>query len=149
MLYGKDVYGFCLRLARNKDNADDLYQETFLKAIELSNRIDKSKNPKGFLVSIAVGLWKIMSGSVFAVWQLLSPKQVAENLGDKALEEAFSSEDAIQINKSITSGDYTFTLLGITSGKNLTDLKSSVQDINSDRTYAVVSIAKKRWKSNA
>lgn len=58
MLYGKDIYGFCLRLAKNKDNADDLYQETFLKALELSNKIDKSKNLKGFLVSIAVGLWK-------------------------------------------------------------------------------------------
>lgn len=84
----------------------------------------------------------IMSGSVFAAWQLLSPKQVAENFGDKTLAEAFSSENAVQINKAITSGDYTFTLLGITSGKNLSDFKSTVQDINPDRTYAVVSIAK-------
>ena len=57
-MYGKAVYGFCLKLAKNKDNADDLYQETFLKAMELSTRIDKSNNPKGFLISIAVGLWK-------------------------------------------------------------------------------------------
>jgi len=58
MLYGKAVYGFCLKLARNKDNADDLYQETFLKALELGTKIDKSNNPKAFLISIAVGLWK-------------------------------------------------------------------------------------------
>lgn len=58
MLYGKAVYGFCLRLARNRDDADDLYQETFLKALELCTRIDKNNNPKGFLISIAVGLWK-------------------------------------------------------------------------------------------
>ncbi|HHV98617.1 MAG TPA: RNA polymerase sigma factor [Clostridiaceae bacterium] len=58
VMYGKAVYGFCLRLAKNKDIADDLYQETFLKALELSRKIDKSNNPKGFLISIAVGLWK-------------------------------------------------------------------------------------------
>ena len=58
MLYGKAVYGFCLKLARNRDNADDLYQETFLKALELGAKIDKSSNPKAFLISIAVGLWK-------------------------------------------------------------------------------------------
>ncbi|SHI66312.1 RNA polymerase sigma factor [Lutispora thermophila] len=57
-LYGKAVYGFCLRLAKDKHNADDLYQETFLKAMEMCNKIDKSNNPKGFLISVAVGLWK-------------------------------------------------------------------------------------------
>lgn len=58
MLYGKAVYGFCLRLVKDKDNADDLYQETFLKAMEMCNKIDKNNNPKGFLISVAVGLWK-------------------------------------------------------------------------------------------
>lgn len=58
MLYGKAVYGFCLRLAKNKVDADDLYQETFLKALELCTKIDKGNNPKGFLISISVGLWK-------------------------------------------------------------------------------------------
>ncbi|WP_242822964.1 RNA polymerase sigma factor [Syntrophobotulus glycolicus] len=58
MLYGKAVYGFCLRLAKNKNDADDLYQETFLKAMELCTKIDKGNNPKGFLISLAVGLWK-------------------------------------------------------------------------------------------
>jgi len=56
--YGKVVYRFCLRLAQNKYNADDLYQETFLKAVEMYNKIDKNNNPKGFLIAIAAGLWK-------------------------------------------------------------------------------------------
>lgn len=58
MLYGKAIYGFCHRLAKNIDDADDLYQETILKAMRLCNKIDKGNNPKGFLISIAVGLWK-------------------------------------------------------------------------------------------
>jgi len=98
---------------------------------------------KRITVALIAAVVLVMSGSVFAFWQLLSPKQVAENLGDVTLAKAFDSENAIQINKSITSGDYTFTLLGITSGENLSDFKSSAQDIHPDRTYAVVSIARK------
>jgi RNA polymerase sigma-70 factor (ECF subfamily) len=57
-LHGNTIYGFCYRLAKNKADADDLYQETFLKAMELCYKIDKDNNPKGFLISISIGLWK-------------------------------------------------------------------------------------------
>ena len=57
-LHGKAIYGFCHKLAGNKTDTDDLYQETFLKAMELCHKIDKHNNPKGFLISIAIGLWK-------------------------------------------------------------------------------------------
>jgi RNA polymerase sigma-70 factor (ECF subfamily) len=57
-LHGKAVYGFCHKLAKNQADTDDLYQETFLKAMELCHKIDKDNNPKGFLISIAIGLWK-------------------------------------------------------------------------------------------
>lgn len=57
-IHGNAVYGFCHRLAKNKNDTDDLYQETFLKAMELCHKIDKNNNPKGFLISIAVGIWK-------------------------------------------------------------------------------------------
>ncbi len=57
-LHGKAVYGFCHKLVKNKADTDDLYQETFLKAMELCHKIDKNNNPKGFLISIAIGLWK-------------------------------------------------------------------------------------------
>lgn len=57
-LHGKSIYGFCYKLAKNKTDTDDLYQETFLKAMELCHKIDKDNNPKGFLISIAIGIWK-------------------------------------------------------------------------------------------
>lgn len=57
-IYGKAVYGFCHKLAKDKADADDLYQETFLKAVELCQKINRDRNPKGFLISIAAGLWK-------------------------------------------------------------------------------------------
>lgn len=55
---GDDIYNFCRYLAKNKEDSEDLFQETIVKAIELSSKIDKEKNPKSFIISIAVNVWK-------------------------------------------------------------------------------------------
>lgn len=56
--YGKDIYSFCIHLTHNQQEADDLYQDTFLKAVELNPKIDYGNNPKSYLLSIALGIWK-------------------------------------------------------------------------------------------
>ncbi|WP_026477962.1 RNA polymerase sigma factor [Alkaliphilus transvaalensis] len=56
--YGPQIYGFCRRLARTKENADDLYQQTFLRAIEVCEKIDERKNPKGYLMAIVIRQWQ-------------------------------------------------------------------------------------------
>ncbi|OBR66646.1 hypothetical protein A7K91_07260 [Paenibacillus oryzae] len=57
-LHGTSIYRFCSKLTGKKEDADDLYQETFLKAVELRLKMDASRNPKSFLISIAVKLHK-------------------------------------------------------------------------------------------
>ncbi len=54
--YGKDVYSFCLYMTRNKETAEDLYQQTFLVAVE-KGELDENRNPKSYLISIAANLW--------------------------------------------------------------------------------------------
>ncbi len=56
--YGKDIYSFCKHLACYQQEADDLYQDTFLKALELKEKIDYENNPKSYLLSIALRIWK-------------------------------------------------------------------------------------------
>ncbi len=56
--YGKEIYSFCRHLACNLQEADDLYQDTFLKAMELDEKIDWKQNPKSYLLSIALRIWK-------------------------------------------------------------------------------------------
>lgn len=56
--YGKEIYSFCRSLTFNVQEADDLYQDTFLKALELICEIDCKKNPKSYLLSVALKLWK-------------------------------------------------------------------------------------------
>ncbi|BFH59571.1 RNA polymerase sigma factor [Paenibacillus azoreducens] len=56
--HGKAIYGFCHKLTGNKADTDDLYQETFLKAMEMLHKMDASHNPKSFLISVAIQLRK-------------------------------------------------------------------------------------------
>lgn len=57
-VHGKNIYNFCRQLTKDKEEADELYQDTFLKAIELCGKIDEANNPKSYLLSIAMKLWK-------------------------------------------------------------------------------------------
>lgn len=55
--YGKDIFSFCMMVTGNRQEAEDLYQDTYLKAMELDN-INQDRNPKSYLLSIAMNLWK-------------------------------------------------------------------------------------------
>lgn len=57
-IYGKEIFGFCRHITGSWQEGEELYQDTFLKAVELSAKIDRSKNPKSYLLSIAIRLWK-------------------------------------------------------------------------------------------
>ncbi|MCL2226506.1 MAG: RNA polymerase sigma factor [Oscillospiraceae bacterium] len=56
--HGSAVYRFCLNLTSSDEDADDLFQETFLKAAELLPKLSKSDNPKRFLFATAANLRK-------------------------------------------------------------------------------------------
>ena len=54
--YGKQIYSFCVYITGDRDAADDLYQQTFLVAIE-KGEIRADQNPKSYLITIAMNLW--------------------------------------------------------------------------------------------
>lgn len=56
--FGTDIYRFCLKLCVDKSDAEDLYQQTFLKALEKDWRLDWEKNSKALFFSLAHNLWK-------------------------------------------------------------------------------------------
>ena len=56
--YGADIYSFCCCLTGSRQEADDLYQETFLRAVEKQKHLDTAGSPKSYLLSVAVYLWK-------------------------------------------------------------------------------------------
>lgn len=54
--YGRAVYGLCRKLTGSSYDADDLYQQTFITA--MNKNIDYSKNPKAMLMKICITQWK-------------------------------------------------------------------------------------------
>ncbi len=56
--YGDDLYRFCRYLTSDYNLAEELYQETFLKAVQLSHKLNRSGNCKSYLIGIAVNLHK-------------------------------------------------------------------------------------------
>ena len=55
-IYGNDIYRFCLHIMHNRENADDLYQDTVLTAFRKVDTLNLSDNPKSYLLSVAVKL---------------------------------------------------------------------------------------------
>ena len=47
--YFKDVFRLCLSLTKNEENAEDLAQETFVKALTAIDTFDGSKDIRAWL----------------------------------------------------------------------------------------------------
>ena len=88
---------------------------------------------------LAAAAVALLAVTVSAAVAWLTPAQVAEELNDPLLAEAFQSEDAVILNETQIAGDYTVTLLGMVSGKNISQWCA---DAEARRTYAVVSVAR-------
>lgn len=57
-IYGREIYSFCKQITGSIQEGEELYQDTFMKAMELKEKIEKNNNPKSYLLSIAIRLWK-------------------------------------------------------------------------------------------
>ena len=56
--HGDSLYRFCRRLTYSKEDADDLFQETFLKVLERPHTLSASDNPQSVLFSTTLYIWK-------------------------------------------------------------------------------------------
>ena len=162
-LYSKDIYSFCMHLTKEKGSADDLYQDTFLEAMKKLAVIRYEDNPKSYLLSVAIRLWKNRVRK-FAWRNRIAPqvgetaleqeggatpdvseKAVADEITDGgALAMAFESKDAVLVNETQKTAGYDITLMGLVSGKDLMPVapEDSLDSISKEKTYAVLAIAK-------
>lgn len=56
--YGARLYALCLRLCRSKWDADDLYQDTWCKAMRAYGRYDPSREFGAWLTTICVNVYR-------------------------------------------------------------------------------------------
>lgn len=57
-VYGPRLFGLCMTLCKNKHDAWDLYQETWLRAYERQNQYDPSRAYEAWLTSICINRYR-------------------------------------------------------------------------------------------
>ncbi len=56
--YGKRLFGLCLSLCGNRHDAEDLYQDTWLKVLKEIRRYDESRPFEPWLTQICVNIYR-------------------------------------------------------------------------------------------
>ncbi len=130
----------------NKINPSNKAKERIWKNIniQLENYCpeERKRNMNKKVILAAVCAIFISATTAFAAYRYMTEDMLAKDMGDNKLSEAFSEESIVSTHTE-SMGDYKATLLGITSGKNISD---SIPEYNGeplpDRTYAAVAIEK-------
>ncbi len=89
--YGKDIYSFCAYLTGSRQEADDLYQQTFLVAFE-KNEMDMHGNLKAYFLSIAVNIWNNQKRKF--LWRKRKVNVI--DIEEENLEQVRDTEDSVE-----------------------------------------------------
>jgi len=104
-IYGDSVYKFCRSLAYSKEEAEDLYQETFLTALEKSPKGKEIRNPQGYLFSVTMFLWKSWKRKHARRNRLAPIRPFDENLMfDHDMEYAFITKEENRVVRAVVDG---------------------------------------------
>lgn len=150
-LYDKDIYSLCYHLTKDKQEADELYQDTFLEAVKKLEKINVKDNPKSYLLSIAIRLWKNKIRKIawrnriapaYGYDQLLNSNLAVE---DQSLTKLEQDEEKQILWKAIDELAYrTFKITPLIHGKtynelnfnNLCEMNVSIKDKVQYQTFA-------------
>ncbi len=100
-LYGKRLYGLCLTLCANPHDAEDLYQETWLKVVKNISKYDATQEFEPWLTKICVNTYRntlrrIMKSPIFNGFATDEEKTaVLENVAVKEEEDYTYLHEAI------------------------------------------------------
>ena len=103
--YSDSVYRFCLSLVYRREDADDLFQDTYLHVLSKIEKINELENPQNFLFSTAASLWKSKKRK-FARRNRLAPETEwddACNCDSEGIEEQVLAEEEILMVRRLVS----------------------------------------------
>lgn len=96
------------------------------------------------VAAAAAALCCLAAVGVAAAGHFLQPTQIAQQMQKEQLADLFAGENSALVEATQHVGDYNVTLLGLTSGENVTGYWSSDWENGAppeDRSYAVLAIA--------
>ena len=106
--YGKEIYSFCLHLTCNKLLADELYQDTFLRATEKVDKLQGEGNLKSYFLSMALMLWKNQKRKLAWRNRIAPMHSFSEETGDvlgvaeDALQDCLKEERRAAVRKAVS-----------------------------------------------
>ena len=104
--YGDSVYRFCLSLVYRREDADDLFQDTYLHAFSKIGKIGESKNPQCFLFSLATSIWKSQKRK-YARRNRLAPQMQWDDACDCGYDNmedhALAKEETLFVRKLVSA----------------------------------------------
>ena len=95
--YQNTVYRYCLSLTYRREDADDLFQDTYLRAFSVIDKIAAFENPQSFLLSIATSIWK-SNKRKFARRRRIAPEA---DYNESCISEKASPEDDVIAGEEI------------------------------------------------
>lgn len=93
--YGKDLYSFCCCMTHNRQEADDLYQDTFLKVFEMGEKLVIRSNPKSFLMSVALNLYRNYKRKLSVRQRIAGAAEYEDEMVDSVVSTQRAVEDAM------------------------------------------------------
>ena len=104
--YGDSVYRFCLSLVYRREDADDLFQETYLHAFSKIEKINAANNPLNSLLSIAASLWKSQKRK-FARRNRIAPGAEWDDACDSSIagmeEQVLAKEEIVMVRRLVST----------------------------------------------
>lgn len=123
----------------NRLHTSESFEENTIALLQKEARKEKTmfkaKTIKIILAAILAII--LLSVTATAIVAHITSSDVATFYEDNALAEAFKSKEAKVINQTITTDEYTITLLGIVSGKQLTDWQAQGK-LDTEKSYIAV-----------
>jgi RNA polymerase sigma-70 factor (ECF subfamily) len=95
--YKNPVYRFCRSLTYSKEDAEDLFQETFLKVLQQPSKVNFIGSVQSFLFSTALYLWKSQKRKYARRSRIAPVKPLDETVKNSAnVEEDYIQQEEIR-----------------------------------------------------
>ena len=96
--YSDSVYKFCRSLTYSKEDAEDLFQETFLKVFEQSNK----PQTQSYIFSTALFTWKSWKRKYARRNRIATVEPLDEFIvGDTNIEDDYTAREEIQLTRKL------------------------------------------------
>ena len=97
--YGKDLYSFCRSVTRSREEAEDLYQDTFLKFYEIGEKLVIETNPKSYLMGISVNIYRNYKRKQSIRQRIAGTQQSVEEMEVEPVSDARLTEEEVIVQE--------------------------------------------------